>query len=256
VAFSSASATLVAGDTNNQSDLFLHDRQTKQTVRISLGPGAVQANGASAFPSLSADGRFVAFQSTATNLAVGDNNNVSDIYLWDRTTGKTLCASCAGNGNSQTPSLSDDGRRVAFTSLAGNLTPGDSNGVSDIFLYDFSNATLRRISVSSGGTQANGPSEAPDLSPDGRFIAFSSAASNLVAGDVNGYPDIFLHDLGRSALIRVSVSTFKAEGNDGSSMPAVASGGRVVAFASVADNLTSGDRNFSKDIFANVIEYE
>jgi Tol biopolymer transport system component len=139
VAFESLSSNLVPGDTNGTTDVFVRDRQTGTTRRISLGPGGVQGDGQSFGAQISADGRFVAFASNATNLAPGDTNGESDVFVRDRRTGTTLRASLGpggvrGNGQSNNPGLSADGRFVAFLSFATNLVPGDTNDTQDVFL--------------------------------------------------------------------------------------------------------------------------
>ncbi len=166
---------------------------------MSSGGGLTNYGALSYFSSISADGRFVAFQSDATSLVVGDTNGAPDIFVHDRQTGTTTRVSVdsAGgqaNSGSSYPSISADGRFVAFVSWASNLVAGDTNGREDIFVHDRQSGTTTRVSVDSAGEQGNGYSNfAPTLSADGRFVAFASDASNLVAGDTNGTGDIFVH---------------------------------------------------------------
>src|SRR5207247_2620109 len=139
-------------------------------------------------PSVSADGRYVAFESYATNLVPGDSNGVSDVFVRDTLTGMTACVSVnssgvPGNGDSQRPVLSADGRYVVFMSLASNLVANDTNGTWDIFVRNLQSSSTTRASVDSGGTQGNGSSTFASISADGRFVAFESAATNLVSGD-------------------------------------------------------------------------
>ncbi|MDP6408904.1 MAG: hypothetical protein QGI46_05980, partial [Planctomycetota bacterium] len=169
------------------------------TTRVSVDSAGNQGNGDSYRASLSADGRFVGFDSHASNLVGGDTNWDVDIFLHDTLTGATTRVSVDSAGNqgndwSYEPSLSADGRFVAFYSYASNLVGGDTNGVPDIFLHDTLTGATTRGSVDSAGTQGNGPSYEPSLSADGRFVGFRSHASNLVGGDTNGTRDIFLHD--------------------------------------------------------------
>jgi hypothetical protein len=208
VAFISKSTNLVTGnidtnDTNNDYDVFLRDLQNGGVVRISVASDGTGANGYNGTnPSISADGRFVAFESKATNLepAVTDTNGLMDIFVRDtQGAGATRLVSVAlngetGNNSSTTPSISADGRYVVFQSSASNLVPGDTNGVSDIFLRDLQTNTTLRLSVRSDGAEGDGDSYSPVISADGRFVAFSSLSTNLLpAGqDSNGVQDIFI----------------------------------------------------------------
>src|SRR5262249_32007494 len=147
--------------------------------------GGTPADADSDAPSVSADGRYVAFHSDATNLVFGDTNGCTDVFVYDRQTGATARVSVAsdgaqGNAGSVDPSVSGDGRFVAFHSAASNLVPGDTNGVTDVFVYDRQTGATARVSVASDGTQGNASSLEPSVSGDGRFVAFYSAASNLV----------------------------------------------------------------------------
>src|SRR5437016_5587381 len=205
VAFDSAATDLVAGDTNGVSDVFVHDRQTGTTERVSVASDGTQGNGKSGLlsfafpPALSGDGRFVAFVSFATNLVAGDTNGATDVFVHDRQASTTERVSVAfygtqGNDASSSPALSGAGRFVSCPSAATNLVAGDTNGATDVFVHDRQTGTTERVSVASGGTQGNGISAAPALSADGRFVAFHSTATNLVAGDTNGANDVFVHD--------------------------------------------------------------
>src|SRR5206468_8005529 len=133
VAFHSDATNLVAGDTNGATDVFVHDRQTGTTERVSVPSGGTEGNGFSAGPALSADGRFVAFHNTATNLVAGDTNGKTDVFVHDRQTGTTERVSVAsdgtqGNGPSSGAALSADGGLVAFHGTATNLVAGDTSG--------------------------------------------------------------------------------------------------------------------------------
>lgn len=256
IAFESSAPNLVAGDTNGQSDIFVHDRQTGQTTRVSVSSAGVQANGASARPVISADGRYVAFESSATNLVADDTNGQTDIFVHDRQTGQTVRASTSSgggnaNGASSFPSISANGRVVAFESSATNMVFGDTNGQTDIFVRDLQTGEIVRVSVSSGGTQANNLSFTPSISADGRTIAFASNASNLVAGDTNGTTDVFVHNRQTGQTTRVSVASDNTEGNGFSFLPVISADGRVVAFASAATNLVAGDTNGQPDVFVH-----
>ena len=201
IAYDSAATYLLGAgvDANGQRDVFIYDKQAATTGLISKSTGGVAANGASSLPSISADGRWVAFASLATNLVPNDTNNASDIFLHDRQTSTTTRVSVGPSGvqglnGSFFPSISGDGRYVAFDSLAGNLVPDDSNGRSDAFVYDRTTATTSRVSLTRNLEQANDGSffAAPNF--DGRYVAFASEAGNLVSGDSNDDVDVFVHD--------------------------------------------------------------
>ena len=216
VAFQSWASNLVAGDTNNFQDIFVHDRQAATTTRVSVGPGGVQANSSCWDPAISADGRFIAFESNATTLA-GGTNAVSQIFVHDRATGTTIRASSApggaqGNGSSHDPSISADGRFVAFGTFSTNLAPGDSNNANDIYVHDRQSGTATRVNLGPGGVQGIANSFAPAISGDGRWVAFESQANNLVAGDTNGAVDVFLHDRLTGVTSRVSVGPGGVQG--------------------------------------------
>jgi Tol biopolymer transport system component len=256
VAFASIAVNLVSGDTNGVQDIFVHDRQTGQTTRVSVASGGAQANGPSYDPSISADGRYVAFASLATNLVSGDTNNFRDIFVHDRQTGQTTRVSVASdgtqaNGHSYDPSISADGRYVAFASLASNLVSGDTNNTGDIFVHDRQTGATTRVSIGPGGTQANRGSLAPSISADGRYVAFHSDATNLVSGVTNGTTHIFVHDRQTGATTRVSVASDGTEGNSVSIKPSISADGRYVAFQSIATNLVSGDTNMTQDVFVH-----
>jgi hypothetical protein len=201
VAFASQATNLVPGDTNGFGDVFVRDRLSGTTERVSLDSGGAQGNSASYDPSISADGRFVAFVSDAINLVPGDTNGKPDIFVRDRQSGRTErisvnSAGAQGDDQSAIPSISADGRFVAFASQATNLVPGDTNGLMDVFVHDRLSGLTERVSVDSFGAQGNGISAlfGLSISADGRFVAFESYASNLVHGDTNGYEDVFVHD--------------------------------------------------------------
>jgi Tol biopolymer transport system component len=177
----------------------VHDRRTGQTSRVSVASDGTQANGLSRGVAISSNGRLVAFRSEATNLVSGDTNGVSDIFVHDRTTGQTTRVSVAsdgtqGDGFSSFPAISRKGRYVAFQSLSTNLVSGDTNGVSDIFVHDRVTGQTTRVSVASDGTQGDLDSSVPAITPDGRHVAFGSAATTLVVGDTNGVGDTFVFD--------------------------------------------------------------
>ena len=246
VAFQSGASNLVSEDTNNVDDIFVHDRQTGQTTRVSVRSNGAQANSGSSSPAISADGRFVAFYSDASNLLNGDTNGCGDIFVHDRQTGQTTRVSVSSSGveeNAPPPndyfvvSISGDGRYVAFYSDATNLVNGDTNGNADIFVHNLQTGTTTRASVASDGSEANAGSSEPSLSGDGRYIAFVSSATNLVAEDTNGKADVFVHDLQVGTTTRVSVNSSGAEAIGGGYNPDISGDGRYVVFLSKSRNL-------------------
>jgi len=254
VVFDSRASNLVAGDTNGMIDMFVHDRQTGTTTLASLGPGGVQGNDWSLYAAISADGRWVAFHSYASNLVAGDTNGTIDAFVFDQQTGTTTRVSVGtgglqGNGASSSPKLSGDGRWVTFTSMASNLVAGDTNTERDVFVYDQQSGTTARVNVGSGGTQGNGRSFGSAISADGRWVAFDSLASNLVAGDTNDKSDVFVYDQQLATTTRVSVGSNGGEGDETSGTPVISADGRWVGFVSRAGNLVTGDTNGYLDVF-------
>jgi len=254
VVFQSNGFNLVPNDWNVGSDIFVRDTQAGTTRCVSVSNPTPQANGDSNLGALSADGRFVAFNSTATNMIDDDRNYWRDIFVRDRVTGTNQRVSLASNGaeadrDSFTPALSADGQIVAFVSTATNLVPNDTNNARDIFVHDVRASIIRRVSVSSSGVQGNGDSDMPAVSADGRFVAFSSASSNLVPNDTNRVTDVFVHDLLIGQTERVSVASDGSQANGASGFPALSADGRYVVFESAASNLVPNDTNNAYDIF-------
>lgn len=227
--------------------------------RVSIDSGNFGGNAASSSPSVSRDGRFIAFVSSATNLVPNDTNGVADVFLRDTLNGTTTRVSVRGantqatGGTSGSPAISADGRFIVFSSSATNLVTGDTNGVSDIFVRDAVNGSTVRVSVASTGLQGNGSSSSPAISADGQIVAFSSLATNLVAGDTNGVRDVFVRGrTSNSSIRRASVATGGIQANGLSESPKLSSNGNVVAFKSRASNLVRDDRNNLMDVFVRV----
>jgi Tol biopolymer transport system component len=242
VVFSSDASNLVPNDSNDVRDVFVHDRAAGTTTRVSLTGTGQQSPKGSDEPAISADGRFVAFTAEA-GLVPGDVNQKGDVYVVSVTQSGFFAAS----GGS--PSISADGRFLSFWSTF-PVVAGDSNGVSDIFVRDRQLATTVRVSVDSLGTEGNADSfQTSAISADGRFVAFESRASNLVASDNNHRADVFVHDLQTGVTDRVSVRTNGNEGNLDSYAPSISADGRHVAFFSAASNLVAGDKNGGWDCF-------
>ena len=256
VAFASCATNLVDGDTNDWPDVFVHDLETGQTVRVSVASGGTQADDCSRDPSISADGRYVAFYSSASNLVAGDTPFSIDVFVHDRETGGTVRVSvasdgAAGDSASSNASISADGRYVAFYSAATNLVDGDTNGWADVFVHDRETGEAERVSVAECGTQGTGRSERTSLSADGRYVAFYSNATDLVAGDMNGFQDIFVYDRQTNAIERVSVASDGTEANDSSDLFSISADGRYVTFDSFATNLVTDDGNLKPDVFVH-----
>jgi Tol biopolymer transport system component len=254
VAFRSLATNLVASDANGTWDIFVHDRASGTTTRVSVDEAGDEANRSSSAPTLSADGRFVAFSSSASDLVPLDTNALADIFVHDRLSGTTTRASVASggaqsDGHSLDVALSADGRHVAFASYAANLVPADTNGRGDIFVHDRVVGTTARVSLASAGLQADGESFYPALSADGRWVGYTSSATNLVIGDTNGWADVFVHDLTSGVTERVSLGSSGNEANDGCYGPSFSADGRFVAFGSEATNLVPADGRSGWDAF-------
>lgn len=255
VAFVSDAVGLVPGDSNGVADVFERDLTTGVTIRVSVATGGAEANAFSVGPpAISSDGRYVAFKSFASNLISGDTNTFPDVFVHDAVTGATTLVSVGmggqSNGQSSAPSISGDGRYVAYESIASNQVGGDTNFGRDIFVRDRTLGTTVRASVSSSGGEGNGSSYAPALSADGRVVAFMSDTTNLVSGDTNSATDVFARDLVTLQTTRVDLDVLGGQANGAASgTPSISADGRFVAFASAATNLTGPDANGVTDVF-------
>ncbi|MBD2092438.1 PD40 domain-containing protein [Microcoleus sp. FACHB-1515] len=263
VLFDALASNLVEGDTNNRRDLFVHDRETEKTERVSIATGGIQTNDNSYRASISADGRYIAFESFASNLVSGDTNQSIDVFVHDRQTKETTRVSAGagrvqGNSWSDDPAISADGRYVVFSSASNNFVSDDTNNSSDIFVYDRLTGLTERVSIATNGIQANNSSFGASISADGRYIAFTSSATNLVEGDTNSLADLFVHDRQTKQTTRVSIASDGSQRN----RPAffsftelrsvISADGRYVAFESDSSNLVPGDRIWgSSDIFVH-----
>lgn len=216
------------------------------TLLESISSSGNQSNSFSYESMVSGNGRYVAFSSDANNLVNGDNNGVTDVYIRDLELNITECVSLSSSGGimgGYTPSISGDGRFVTFTSMGSGLSS------SQIFLRDrFLNIT-RMISLNNNGDLAGGDCSDSTMSGDGRFVAFTSWASNLVTGDSNGLGDVFIRDLILNTTKLVSVSANGQQGNVESYSPSISFNGQFIAFASSANNLVNNDNNDIQDIF-------
>lgn len=253
-------AALVPDDTNATSDVYVFDRGTRTLARASVSSAGGQANSFSLRPRLSGDGRYVVFESAATNLVGGDSNGRMDVFRRDRVTGATIRVSVGtggaqASGDSTIGSISDDGNLIAFQSTAFDLVANDVNGVTDAFVRDVAADATARISVASAGGEGDLASTEPAISADGRLVAFSSLATNLVAGDTNARADIFVRDRTAATTARVSLSSTGVEAIGGPSVtPAISGNGRFVSFRSDADNLVPGATNVFSGMFVRDLQ--
>jgi Tol biopolymer transport system component len=259
VAFSSSASNLVLGDNNNQGDVFRKDLLTGEVLRCSTTPLGAEGNLGSEYPAISADGRYVAFESNATNLVPDDTNSQKDIFRKDIETGDIIRCSTSttgeeGNGEAfGPPSISDDGKYVVFSSSSSNLVFDDTNGEVDIFRKDCETDEIVICSTAASNAQSNDWSGFPDVSADGRYVAFSSVAYNLVPDDTNySIQDIFRKDLltGEIALCSISASGEQGSGSG----PSISPDGRFVVFNSDSSDLVPGDTNDVADIFRKDLE--
>lgn len=235
----STASNLVANDANGSQDVFLKDFQTGQMTLVSVSSSGIQGNGSSQNGQVSGDGRYVVFQSAATNLVSGDTNGSVDVFRRDMLTGETVRVSTDSQGNQVTGDssalgISADGRYALFVSASSTLVSGDTNGGRDIFLKDMISGTTTLVSSSSAGVVGNGESVVATMSADGRYIAFQSQASNLVQGDTNGDVDAFVKDTLTGETRRVSVTADGQQVAAGATIgaPRISADGKYVAFSS------------------------
>jgi Tol biopolymer transport system component len=248
VAFNSNAAGLVTGDTNGKQDVFVRELGTLTTTRVSVKEGGTEGDGDSTDPSLSGDGRFVAFASTASNLITGDGNGTMDIFVHDQQLGTTLRISFApgggdAHGDSSEPAFSRDGTHLAFSTTAADVLPGDGNGKKDIYVVTLAagvpTGEVKRATLSDSGVEVNADATAPALSGDGRFVAFYSSG-HFAAGDGTANTDIFVKDMVTGSVDLVSVNSSGAQANNNSSLPKISANGQQVLFRSLAGNLVAG----------------
>jgi Tol biopolymer transport system component len=263
VAFQSAANNLSTADNNRFVNVFLRDTQTNTTTLISRGSGAsgAAAEGQSYSPSISADGRYVAFESKAPNLSGADNNFIFDVFVRDTQTNATIfvsrqSATDGGAGadvHALNPSISPDGRYVAFESNSYELSTADNDTYRDIFLRDIQTSTTTLISRATGvaGTGGDDNSFNASVSADGHFVAFQSNANNLSTADDNFFPNVYVRDTQANTTILASrgsgLGGAKADG--GSFKPSISATGRFVAFESDANNLSASDNNRVSNVF-------
>ena len=261
VGFSSTAANLTTNMLRGDWHLYLRDLQAGATTLLDADTNGVGSPiGGLTMPCLSANGRFVAFECNDGNLVPNDRNHDSDVFVRDLATGAVelitahdpTLASLTPNGSSwlSTCGVSADGNRVAFASDADNLVASDTNGFRDVFVRDRLNGTNMRVSVGTNGFGGDGNSFEPAISADGLYVAFTSYADNLVAGDANRASDVFVRDLQTGLTTLVSVnSSGVGSGNKDSYSPIISSGGRYVMFRSKATNLAAGSFSGTENLF-------
>ncbi|HEX6116607.1 MAG TPA: hypothetical protein VFY99_05860 [Solirubrobacterales bacterium] len=261
VVFRSNATNLVPEDTDTLEDIYLRDLQTNETILVSRASTAVgpKGNAGSFNASISADGRRVAFRSEATNLSPEDTDAIPDVYVRDLNTNETILVSRAsgvagakGNGFSEFPVISGDGRRVAFRSESTNLAPEDTDAIEDIYARDLQTGETVLVSRAAGaGAKGNARSTFVSISADGNAIAFDSQSNNLHPDDTLPDADVYLRDMstGELELISRASGAVGAKGVPGSSEPAVSADARYVAFQSAASNLDPDDTDGTLDVY-------
>ncbi|MCA9094394.1 MAG: hypothetical protein KDA68_12970, partial [Planctomycetaceae bacterium] len=254
VAFTSDSDSIVPEDSNSLNDVYLKNLLTGEVILISRGMGGSAGNGESYGASISGDGRYVVFVSSASDIVPDDTNDASDIFVFDVVLGTMRRISVdnsgtEGNGWSYSPAISADGNHVSFTSEASNLVGGDENDSSDIFVYHLSSGSIDLVSKASSGDQGNQDSWGSVISETGRYIAFTSDSDNLVLEDGNFRYDVFLIDTLLGETLRVSRASDGSDPDSGSYVSSISADGRYIGFTSYASNLISNDLNSRTDAF-------
>jgi len=260
-AFSTGANNLVEDDTNSRVDIFRKDLTTGELIRVNVDADGIQADNHSFGVSLSGDGRKVVFTSEATNLStVDDNNKKRDVYLKDIKTGKVTLVSShkngtQGDGLSTDAVISEDGKHVAFESVAENLIDDDNNGHRDVFVVNIKTGAVTRVSTDKDGVGGESHSAGAAISADGRYVAFHSIAGNLIDGDTNGFQDVFVKDTKTGAIELASAAANGAQLNGDSSDVSISADGEVVAFSTDDSSLPASnvDSNGVSDIAVKVL---
>lgn len=259
VAFGSNADDLVPNDSNGHDDIFVRNLKTRTTRLVSVNQaGTGSGDGESYRGIITPNGRFVVFLSTAGNLVPNDTNGLTDVFLRNLRTGKTRMVSVnqagtdGGDGLSFAASVNPNGRFVAFESYATDLVSQTENGFAAVFVRDMRRRQTQMVSVNQAGTaNGNGDAGIPTLTPDGRFVAFESTASDLVPlSDSNGVDDVFVRNLRKGTTTLVSVNQAGTGAGDAlSEAPVISTNGRLVMFESDADDLVATDTNGFYDVF-------
>ncbi len=255
VCFESDATDLVPGDTNGEFDVFRVEIQTGAILRVSVSSVGAEGNAYSNISSISADGRYVAFQSGADNLVPGDLNGARDVFVHDTQTGVTEIASVATGGalvnsDSGYPDISRNGRFVVFESDATNIVLGDTNGCRDIFLRDRQLDLTTRVSVTTAGAELQGESYCALISGSGQFVVFQTDAPAFPM-DLNNTTDVCLRDVFAGTLLGVSHAFNQptVSSNGYSSSVAISDDGRWITYAATSSDIVAGDTNGTRDIF-------
>jgi TolB protein len=241
-----------------QTAVYLRDWHSGDVERISKAMDGGYPNESANAAVSNYDGRYIVYVSEASNLVAEETNKVANLYLYDRITGETRLITKAFDGNpsnnhSGHAQMSDDGRYTLFLSHATNLVSWDSNGSTDIFIYDRVTDKIRRVSVADDGAQANGLSKDPSICANSRFVSFTTEATNLVSGDTNGERDVILHDLVTGRKTVATINESGEWGNSKAHRSYLTPDCRAITFASDATNLVPVDTNSRRDIFMGQI---
>ena len=257
VAFYSEAGSLVPDDANGTRDVFIRDIATGAVERVSLSSAGEQGNGQSWDVVVSDNARYVAFRSYATNLVSGDTNDAIDLFVRDRVAGTTERVSVTTTGAQRRgedvafePAISGDGRFVAFSSTK-RFVPDDVDTNADVYVHDRTTGITEIVTVTDADGQVREWSSAADISDDGRYVVFQSGSARMVAGDTNGYADVFVRDRLAGTTRLVSLNSRGRQGNDHSGYASMTGDGHLVAFVSDASNLVRRDTNNRADVFTH-----
>ncbi len=257
VTFSTDASNLVSGDTNNFSDIFIRDRKLGTTTLISKNSSGFVGNGSSVKPAISCDGSYVAFISSASDLAAGDTNGFADVFLVDRLSNDNITNITINGNNSSGGSgevdLSCNGSTVVFQSHASNLVANDTNSKLDLFAFNMVDSLIQRVNLDSSNSQSS-TSIIQDRSTNvvdfsGRYIVFASNATDLTTGDTNGKTDVFLRDIVDGTTQIVTRRNSSTQTSDASYYSSISLDGSEVIFMSHDGGLVGGDTNNNGDIF-------
>lgn len=261
IVYVSSASNLTSNCGGGYQNIYMRDTVRQETTCLSVTAEGGGADNSSYQPSISADGRYVAFRSSATNLVDGDTNGKDDIFLRDLTTGVTRRVSVSTEGleanrESTEPSISANGDRIVFVSRATNLDPRQNLGSPGVYLHDTTSGETTLVSVDKSGRAAEGFNGQPRISDDGRFVVFLSSSTVLAGEQSNGRPKVFLRDMSTTDVHLISVGMDGEEANNNSFQPAISADGKVIAFRSAASNLVPGDNNWLDDIFYVTVDVD
>ncbi|MFV2064756.1 MAG: TolB family protein [Chloroflexota bacterium] len=253
VAFDSRATNLIRGDDNNSSDVFIRDSKTGKTRLVSKSFVAGVASGKSSRPSISVSGRYIAFQSDASDLTRRDANDKVDVFVWDRKrNGSELISrnkdGAQGDDHSFNPAISANGRWVAFESSATNLVGEDNKGNRQIYLFDRSTHDMILVSRNGRGRAGNSDSRNPAITAKGHYVVYESAATNLTSKDSKGYTQVYKFDRVTMRTTLVSRNNKGKAGNNDSNDPAISTDDARVVFNSLATNFAK-DTNGVADVY-------